>query len=81
MAVGILEVQLVNAKGLRDTDFFGTCFCIPIRIYFSVQSYVYDHVFSLSLFLILSSPFPWYLLFVTYLEGMQYMGKLRGVQD
>ncbi|KAF9676833.1 hypothetical protein SADUNF_Sadunf08G0044300 [Salix dunnii] len=23
MAVGILEVQLVNAKGLRDTDFFG----------------------------------------------------------
>jgi len=51
MADGILEVQLVNAKGLRDTDFFGTtCFCISIRIYFSVQSYVYDHVFSLSCF-------------------------------
>lgn len=36
MASGILEVLLVNAKGLGDTDFIGTtpCFCVSLYICF-----------------------------------------------
>ena len=32
MATGIMEVLLVNAKGLGDTDFFGTYFFFLISL-------------------------------------------------
>ena len=67
MASGILEVLLVNAKGLGDTDFIGTismflCFFVYLFLLFRVPSYVKYHVFF-SVFLILSSSLSWCLLF------------------
>jgi len=69
MASGILEVLLVNAKGLGDTDFIGTapCFCVSLYIsFFYLEFQVMSNImlfFFFSVFLILSSSLSWYLLF------------------